>query len=131
MDTQIPNVRMDKWLWAVRIYKTRSKATDACANKKVLINGVPVKPSRPVRVGEAVEVKYPPIIRIYKVVGLLERRVSAKIAVDFVEEITPQEELDKLKRHTTGVFEYRDRGIGRPTKRDLRAIKKLKKKGFL
>ena len=117
------NVRMDKWLWAVRIFKTRSKASDACAGNKVMVDGEPV--------GEVVEVKHPPIIRTYKVLGLLERRVAAKIAVEFVEETTPQEELDKLKRHGSSVFEYRDRGLGRPTKKDIRAITKLKKKGFL
>ena len=125
------HVRMDKWLWAVRIFKTRSKAADACSGNKVMVDGEPVKPARSVRVGEVVEVKHPPIIRTYKVLGLLERRVAAKIAVEFVEETTPPEELDKLKRHGATVFEYRDRGLGRPTKKDIRAINKLKKKGFL
>ena len=124
-------VRMDKWLWAVRIFKTRSKAADACAGSKVMVAGEPVKPARTVRIGEIVEVKHPPIIRTFKVLGLLERRVAAKLAVEYVEETTPQEELDKLKRHGATVFEYRDRGLGRPTKKDIRAINKLKKKGFL
>lgn len=120
-------VRVDKWLWAVRIFKTRSQAAEECKKGRVLINDVQVKPSRNIKVGETVIVKRPPVNCQYKVLGLLENRQSAKVVVDYVEDITPPEEKEKLdiKKHVG--FELRDRGIGRPTKRERRLIDRLKK----
>jgi len=122
------NLRIDKWLWAVRVFKTRSQASEACKKGKVLIDNVQVKPSRVIKVGEVVYVKKLPIIYQYKVLGLLGKRQAAKIVVDYVEDITPEEEKLKLDLQKYTGYELRDRGIGRPTKRERRLIDELKKK---
>ncbi len=122
------NLRIDKWLWAVRIFKTRSQAADACKKGKILIDEVPVKPSRIIKKGEIVFVKNPPVTYQYKVLGLLGNRQSAKIVVDYVEDVTPEEEKEKLEIKRFTGFEIRDRGIGRPTKRERRLIDQLKRK---
>lgn len=121
------NLRIDKWLWAVRIFKTRSQAADACKKGKILIDDVQVKPSRVIKVGEIIMVKYPPVNYQYKVLGLLGKRQSAKVVVDYVEDITPEEEKAKLDIKRFSGFEIRDRGVGRPTKRERRLIDDLKK----
>lgn len=122
------NLRIDKWLWAVRIFKTRSQAAEACKKGRVLIDDVQVKPSRIIKPGEIIFVKRPPVTYQYKVLGLLGKRQSAKIASEYVEDITPDEEKIKLemKKHTG--FEIRDRGVGRPTKKQRRLIEELKRK---
>ncbi len=122
---QEKSIRIDKWLWAVRIFKTRSMATNACKNNKVSINETSVKPSHTVKIGDVIEVKHPPITRTFKVIGLLEKRVSAKIAKDFVEEITPAEEFEKLKAIRNNPLALREKGTGRPTKRERRKIDRL------
>lgn len=116
------NLRIDKWLWATRVYKTRSIATNACKNKQVSINGVFVKPSRIVQVGDEVDVKKPPIIRKYKVLGLLSQRQSAKVVVDYIEDITPESEIEQLKIMRFHKTAYREPGTGRPTKKDRRNL---------
>jgi ribosome-associated heat shock protein Hsp15 len=123
------SVRIDKWLWAVRIFKTRSSAADACRKGKVSVNGVDVRPSRIVRVGEVVALRQSPIVRTFMVKGLLEKRVGAKIAGDFVTELTPEAEFEKLRLARSDSFGFRDKGSGRPTKRERRSIEKLKKSG--
>lgn len=119
-------VRVDKWLWAVRIFKTRSIASEACKKSKVSINGVPVKPSRDIKLNEVVDIKFPPIIRSYKVLNISGKRMGAKLAVDFVEDVTAQDQLDLLNATKNYGFEQRQRGVGRPTKHDRRMIEKLK-----
>lgn len=119
-------IRIDKWLWAVRIFKTRSMAAEACRKGQVMIDGINLKPSRDISVGDEIQVKRPPIIRTYLVKAVTGKRMSAKLAVDFVEDITPQEQFDLLNAVKTYGFEQRDRGTGRPTKRDRRDIEKLK-----
>ena len=119
-------VRIDKWLWAVRIFKTRSLASEACKKGKVTINGVSVKPSRDVRLNEVISLKVPPITRSYKVLAISGKRMSAKLAVDFVKDVTPQDQLNLLDATKNFGYEKRDRGIGRPTKYDRRLIDKLK-----
>lgn len=118
-------VRIDKWLWAVRIFKTRSQAAEACGKGHISVGDAHVKASREVKVGDTVKVRVPPIDREYLVKQVTDKRMSAQLAVDFVEETTPQEKLDIL-RGTSMQFENRDRGTGRPTKRDRRMIDKLK-----
>ncbi|WP_461631919.1 RNA-binding S4 domain-containing protein [Labilibaculum euxinus] len=120
-------VRVDKWLWAVRIFKTRSMAAEACKKGKVTIGGVHVKPSREVRLNEQIDVRVPPITRSYLVTAISGKRMGAKLAVDFVKDITAKDQLDLLEATNTRGFESRDRGIGRPTKLDRRLIDKLKK----
>ena len=120
------NVRIDKWLWAVRIYKTRSLASEACKSGKVEIEGQGVKPSRNVCIGEVITVKKPPYTFNFKVKGLIEKRVSAKIAADHVEDLTSPEELLKVKTIQESAFFTRDRGTGRPTKKERRLIDRLR-----
>lgn len=118
-------VRLDKWLWAVRIFKTRSDAADACRTNKVLVNGSYVKPSREVRVGDTVTVKKMPVVYSYRVVALVSSRQPAKEVPNYAENLTPQEELDKLFVPKLTIFVQRDRGTGRPTKRERREIDSL------
>lgn len=118
-------VRLDKWLWAVRIFKTRSDAADACRTNKVLVNGSYVKPSREVRVGDTVTVKKMPVVYSYRVVALVSSRQPAKEVPHYAENLTPQEELDKLFVPKLTIFVQRDRGTGRPTKRERREIDSL------
>lgn len=122
------SVRIDKWLWAVRVFKTRSLATNACKSGKILIKGNTAKASHVVKIGEIIEYKFPPIVRTFKVTGLLHKRVSAKIAVDYVEELTPESEFEKLKAMRNDPLAFRPRGAGRPTKRERRDIDVLKDK---
>lgn len=117
-------LRIDKYLWFVRIYKTRSIATDACNKKQVLVNDIAVKPSSTVKPGDKIEIKNPPIIRSFEVKDLLKGRVGAKLVADYLIETTPEEEFDKLRlaRETTLI---RDKGAGRPTKKDRRDLDKI------
>jgi len=121
-------LRMDKWLWAVRIYKTRSMATNACKAGKVLIDGTSVKPSRLVKVGEVIVIKGSPVFYHYEVTGLLAKRQSATIAEQHKRDVTPQTELDKLKVQSLSGGEFRRPGTGRPTKRERRLIDQFKDK---
>ncbi len=118
-------IRVDKWLWAVRIYKTRNQATEACKKGRILIREQPVKPSRVLRINDIVQVKRPPVIYSYKVTGLLAKRLSARLVKDYVENITPESELQKLKVKET-FFISRDKGSGRPTKKERRTMDKLR-----
>jgi Ribosome-associated heat shock protein implicated in the recycling of the 50S subunit (S4 paralog) len=123
------SIRIDQWLWAARLYKTRTLANQACRGGKVQVAGTAVKPARLLRENEVVEIKQPPIVRIYRVKALAAKRVSAALARELVEEITPASELEKLalaRRDPLGlVFASRDRGSGRPTKRERRELDKL------
>jgi len=118
-------IRVDKWLWAVRIYKTRNQATEACKKGRILIREQPVKPSRVLRVNDIVQVKRPPVIYSYKVTGLLAKRLSARLVKDYIEDVTPKQELEKLKVRET-FFISRDKGSGRPTKKERRTMDKLR-----
>lgn len=118
------SVRIDKWLWAVRIFKTRSLATDACRSGKVIINAMEIKPSREVKYGDIIIVKTGPVKKTLKVLELLENRVSAKLVANYMEDLTPQEEYRKLEMIRDSRFVSRDRGAGRPTKRERREIDK-------
>lgn len=116
------DVRIDKWLWAVRVFKTRSLATDACRNGRVTIAGQPVKPSREVRIGEIIVVQKDELTRTFKVLGLLEQRVGAPKAKEFVEDLTPPSEFQKKREPNFLPPIYRPKGAGRPTKKDRRAL---------
>lgn len=119
------SVRIDKWLWAVRIYKTRSIAAEACKKSQVTIDGNSVKPSRVIKVGDVIHVKRPPITRSFKVLALSEKRMGAKLVPDFMKDVTSQKELDFLEMKSKMSWFDRDRGTGRPTKKDRRDIEKL------
>lgn len=114
--------RIDKYLWAIRAYKTRSEAADACKGNKVKVDGVTVKPSRLVKVGEKIEFRKGAIQFTYRVKALIENRVGAKLVPDYAENLTPQSEIDKMKAPVETVFLSRDRGAGRPTKKERRDI---------
>ncbi|MBE6251852.1 MAG: RNA-binding S4 domain-containing protein [Bacteroidales bacterium] len=119
------DVRLDKYLWAIRAYKTRSEATTACNGGKVRLNGGDVKPSKPVRPGDVIVVRKGPVTYTYKVLALIDKRQGAKNVPQFAENQTPQEELDKLRAPVETFFLKRDRGAGRPTKKDRRQMDSL------
>ena len=119
------NVRIDKWLWAMRIYKTRNEAAEACKHGKVLINNIESKPSRVIKIDEIITVRKLPVVYTYKVVGIIENRQPAKNVAQYLENLTPQEELDKLEMKNFAVFVQRDKGSGRPTKKERRMIDKI------
>ena len=114
--------RIDKWLWAARIFKTRSIAADACTNGRVTINGVNVKPSRPLKVGEVVDVKKPPVTYSFKVLKCIEQRVGAKLVPEVYENVTDPKQYELLEMSRISGFVNRARGTGRPTKKDRRAL---------
>lgn len=123
-------LRIDKWLWAVRIFKTRNQAADACKAGKVKIDGSNVKPSKEIKINDIITVQIGALTKTIKVTGIIKNRVSAKLAVDYVEDLTSEEEYEKLKLMKEVNFERRDRGVGRPTKKERRIITKLKKFKF-
>ena len=118
-------VRLDKWLWAVRVFKTRSDAADACRTNRVLINDAYAKPSREVKVGDVISVKKMPVVYEYRVVELVSSRQPAKNVPLYAADITPQSELDKLNVPRETIFIVRDRGTGRPTKKERRELDSL------
>ena len=118
--------RIDKWLWAVRIFKTRSLASDACRKGKVEIEDKTVKPSRSVAIDDIITVKKSPYTFKYKVKGLIGKRVSAKIASGYFDDLTPPEDILKVKTIQESAFFTRERGTGRPTKKDRRIIDRFK-----
>jgi ribosome-associated heat shock protein Hsp15 len=122
----LETIRIDKWLWAVRLYKTRTQASDACRGGKVKMDGQNVKPSREIRIGEEIEVQLGIIRKKITVKAILKNRVGAKLVDDYVEDLTPVEEYEKLDMLKQLNYEKRDRGIGRPTKKNRRDINKLK-----
>ena len=119
------SVRIDKYLWAVRVYKTRSLASEACRKGRVMIDEIPAKPSRMVKAGEVVEVKKMPIVYSYRIIDPIEKRVGAKIVDKYVKNITPEEELHKLDLQDD-FYTKRDRGAGRPTKKERRLLDDLR-----
>lgn len=119
------SVRIDKWLWAVRLFKTRSDAAEACRNNRVLVNGAFTKPSREIKPGDTVSIKKLPVTFTFKVLAPASSRMGAKLVPEYMENITPQEELDKLNAPREMIFMQRDRGAGRPTKRERRDIEDM------
>ena len=116
------DARIDKYLWAIRAFKTRTDATDACKGGKVKVAGVNAKPSKEVKPGDVVQVRKGSITFTYKVIRPLEHRVGAKMVPEFAENLTPAAELEKLRAPVETFFITRDRGAGRPTKKDRREI---------
>ena len=114
--------RIDKWLWAARIFKTRSIAADACKNGRVTIGGVNVKPSHIVKAGETVDVRKPPVTYSFRILKTIEQRVGAKLLPEIYENVTSQEQYELLEMNRISGFVDRARGTGRPTKKDRRAL---------
>ncbi|HNX44058.1 MAG TPA: RNA-binding S4 domain-containing protein [Bacteroidales bacterium] len=124
MESEHP--RIDKWLWEVRLFKTRSQATEACKAGKVKIENISVKPAKEIKTGEIIIVSLNPLFKTVRVKDFPKSRLSAKLVPDYLEDLTPQEEYDRVKLIQETNSEYRDRGLGRPTKKQRRLIDKLK-----
>ncbi len=122
------SLRIDKWLWAVRLFKTRSQATEACHAGRVKFNGIPVKPSHEVKMGEIYEISVSQLRKEVQVKELLHNRVAAKLVPDYMTDLTPAEEYERMQMIRQYSFERRDRGSGRPTKRERRDIDDFKQK---
>ena len=114
--------RIDKWLWASRIFKTRTIAADACKNGRVMVNDVLVKPSRMVKVGDVISVRKPPVTYSFRILKTIEQRVGAKLLPDIYENITTPDQYELLEMNRISGFVDRARGTGRPTKKDRRAM---------
>ena len=114
--------RIDKWLWAARIFKTRSIAADACKNGRVTLNGVNLKPSRTIKEGDVVSVKKPPVTYSFKVLKTIEQRVGAKLLPEIYENVTDQKQYELLQMSRISGFIDRAHGTGRPTKKERRAL---------
>lgn len=118
-------VRIDKWLWAVRIFKTRTIAAEAIKKGRVIVGGVAVKPSRMIRVGDVVQVRKPPVTFSFKVLALSDKRMGAKLVPQFMENITPPDQYELLELNKISGFVDRQRGTGRPTKKDRRDLEQF------
>lgn len=114
--------RIDKWLWAARVFKTRSTAADACKNGRVTINGMNVKPSHTIKAGETISVKKPPVTYSYKVLKPIEQRVGAKLLHEIYDNVTDPKQYELLEMSRISGFVGRARGTGRPTKKDRRQM---------
>ena len=118
-------VRIDKWLWATRIFKTRTIATDACKKGRVSIAGINVKPSRPLKVGEIVDVRKPPVTYSFRVKALAENRMGAKLVPEYLENVTAASQMELLEMVKISGFINRQKGLGRPTKKDGRELSRF------
>ena len=118
-------VRIDKYLWSIRVYKTRTEATTACNGGKVRLNGADTKPSKSVKVGDTIVVRKGPVTYTFKVLQLIDKRQGAKLVPQYAENLTPEEEMAKLHAPVETFFLKRDRGAGRPTKKDRRQMDDL------
>ena len=119
-------VRMDKWLWAARLYKTRSLAADAIKGGKVKVDGNPVKPSREVKEGDVIQVQIDQLHKVVQVKTVIKNRVSAKQVPEVYADLTPKEEYERIEFMHAYKAEWRDRGAGRPTKKERRMIERMK-----
>ena len=123
-------VRIDKWLWATRIFKTRTIASDACKKGRVTIKGQNVKPSHGIRVGQVVEVRKPPVTYSFEVLGLIENRVGAKLVPNYLKNVTRREQLELLEMVKISGFVNRQKGLGRPTKKEGRELAQFTETAF-
>ncbi|MDE7377051.1 MAG: RNA-binding S4 domain-containing protein [Muribaculaceae bacterium] len=125
--------RVDKWLWAMRIFKTRTVATEACKKGRVSVgegSQSPTKPSRTVKPGDIVNVRKPPVTYTFKVLALSENRLGAKLVPEYMENLTPQSQYDLLDVVRISGFVDRRKGLGRPTKREGRDLEKFTSESF-
>jgi len=119
-------VRIDKFLWSVRIYKTRTIAVEECEKHRVLVNGAEVKPSKHVKTGDSLMIRKLPVVYTYEIIQLIDKRQPASLVKNYIVDTTSQIEIDKAKMMRVTAFEQRDRGAGRPTKKERRDIDKMK-----
>ena len=115
-------IRIDKWMWATRIFKTRTIALEACKKNRIMVNDVPAKPSRMIKVGDIVQVRKPPVTYSFKVLELTSNRIGAKLVPQYIENITPPEQYEILELQKISGFVDRMRGTGRPTKKERRDL---------
>jgi len=115
-------VRIDKWMWATRIFKTRTIALEACKKNRVMVNNLPAKPSRMIKAGDIVQVRKPPVTYSFKVLDIPSNRVGAKLVLQYLENITPPEQYEILELQKISGFVDRARGSGRPTKKERREL---------
>ena len=115
-------VRIDKWLWAVRLFKTRSLAAEACKKGKVLVKGSPAKPSRNIKIGDIIQVKHPPVLYSFEVLALSENRMNAKLVPDFMRNVTTPDQLELIELGKLAGNMGRAKGTGRPTKKERRDL---------
>ncbi len=124
-------VRIDKWMWATRIFKTRTIAVEACKKGRISINNMTIKPSRMVRVGDVIQVRKPPITYSFKVLELTESRMGAKLVPQYLENVTSPEQYELLELSKISGFVNRARGTGRPTKKDRRSLDEFNDPTFI
>lgn len=122
--------RVDKWLWAMRVFKTRTIATEACKKGRVSIGGVAVKPSRCIKEGDVIDVKKPPITYSFRVLKVTGNRLGAKLVPEYLENVTAPEQYELLKMTRISGFVDRRKGLGRPTKRDSRELSRFKEESY-
>lgn len=122
--------RVDKWLWDTRIFKTRSIATDACKKGRIAVDGVTVKPSRTVKIGDKISVRKPPVTYTFEVIGLTEARVGAKLVPNFLKNLTTRDQYELLDMVRISGFVNRQKGLGRPTKKEGRELAQFTEMSF-
>ncbi len=122
--------RIDKWLWCMRVFKTRTIATDACKKGRVMMGGVPVKPSRMVKPGDVIDVRKPPVTYSFRVLAIAPGRLGARLVADYLENITPPSQYELLEMTKISGFVDRQKGLGRPTKRDSRELSRFKEESY-
>ena len=123
-------VRIDKWMWATRIFKTRTIAADACKKNRVMIGGVNMKPSRMVKVGDVIQVRKPPITYSFEVLALTDRRMGAKLVPNYLKNVTTPDQYQILEMNKISGFVNRAKGLGRPTKKDRRELEQFTEPDF-
>lgn len=123
--------RVDKWLWAMRVFKTRTIATEACKKGRVSIGGVAVKPSRCIKEGDVIDVKKPPITYSFRVLKVTGNRLGAKLVPEYLENVTAPEQYELLEMTRISGFVDRRKGLGRPTKRDSRELSRFKEESYM
>ncbi|RHJ95287.1 RNA-binding S4 domain-containing protein [Parabacteroides bouchesdurhonensis] len=124
-------VRIDKWMWATRIFKTRTIAAEACKKNRIMVSGVNVKPSRMIKVGDIIQVRKPPVTYSFKVLALTENRMGAKLVPGFMENVTTPDQYEILEMNRISGFVNRAKGLGRPTKKDRRELEQFTDPDFL
>lgn len=122
--------RIDKWLWAMRVFKTRSIATEACKKGRVTMGGNPVKPSKMIKVGDVIDVRKPPVTFSFKVLRLASNRLGAKLVPEYLENVTPQSQYEILEMAKISGFVDRRKGLGRPTKRESRELSRFTEESY-
>ena len=123
--------RIDKWLWCMRVFKTRTIATEACKKGRVTVNGASVKPPRNIKIGETIDVRKPPITYTFKVLAIPNGRLGAKLVPEYLENLTPKSQYDLLEMSRISGFVDRSKGLGRPTKREGRELAKFREENAM